>query len=316
MEKNLVSIIIPVYNSVTFIEETLKSIINQTYSNIEIICVDDCSTDQTVHRIKNYQKKDKRIHLLQLPYNSGISFAINSGVKKAKGRFIARIDADDIALPNRLEIQKQFLDQHPNVAIVGSWIELFGNKNEIWHYRQSSDHIKTLFLFRTNGFPHNSLLIKREIFDDFAYDSNYDGVEDTELWCRIIKNKPYIELANIPLVLTKYRTHDRQTSHIYKTKQMKIYRRIIKDYIEFFCGKITFEKLNIHYNLIEEKNEISDIDLIEVGEWKIFLEKKYNLKLRDRFYEINSKWHKLCKYNNKMDIFENFDSAKSVISYI
>ena len=166
MERNLISIIIPVFNSACFIEDTLKSIINQNYRKIEIICVDDCSTDETVNKIQFIQKTDQRIHLLQLLSNLGISNALNAGINIANGEYIARIDSDDIAVPNRLDIQKKFLDQNPGVAIVGSWIELFGNRKEVWHYRQASNHIKSLLLFRTNGFPHNSILCRREVFEE------------------------------------------------------------------------------------------------------------------------------------------------------
>ncbi|MAH25783.1 MAG: hypothetical protein CMI19_02325 [Opitutae bacterium] len=316
MIKPHISVILPVYNAAFSIEETIKSITSQNYRKIELICVDDGSNDNSVSKIKKLQNRDKRIQLLQFSKNSGISEALNFGIKNAKGKYIARIDSDDLAETNRLEIQKQFLDQNPRVAIVGSWIQLFGKRKDVWHYRQASDQIKSLLLFRTNGFPHNSILCRKEVFKEHSYDSYYDGVEDTELWCRIIKKNPNIEFANIPKVLTKYRVHDQQTSHKYKSKQMNLYRKIIKSYVEFFCDGITQNDLNNHYNLIEMREKISEKKLNEIGQWKLYLEKKFNKRLNDRFYEINNKWHKLCRYNQNMNIFERYNSCKGILSYI
>ena len=97
---------------------------------------------------------------------------------------------------------------------------------------------------------------------------------------------------------------------------MNLYRKIIKSYIEFFCGSINQNDLENHYNLIDFRNKISEKKLIQVGQWKQHLEQKFDEKLNDRFYEINNKWHKLCQYNQKMNIFEKYNSCGSIISYI
>ena len=113
MNEPLISVILPVYNGAFSVEETIKSITSQNYRKIELICVDDGSNDNSASKIKKLQNTDKRIQLLQFSKNSGISNALNCGIKNAKGKFIARIDSDDLAETNRLEIQKQFLDQNP-----------------------------------------------------------------------------------------------------------------------------------------------------------------------------------------------------------
>ena len=97
---------------------------------------------------------------------------------------------------------------------------------------------------------------------------------------------------------------------------MYLYRKIIKSYIEFFCGSITQNDLEKHYSLIDIRNKISEKELIQVGQWKLYLEKKFNKRLNDRFYEINNKWHKLCQYNQNMNIFERYNSCNGILSYI
>ncbi|MBE1302196.1 MAG: glycosyltransferase [Alteromonadaceae bacterium] len=319
MSSELISVVIPVYNSEKHIEETLHSIRKQTYQNIEILCVDDGSSDNSAFCIEQISKVDSRVKLIQMPENGGISKALNTGIEMAKGRYIARMDSDDIALPTRIAEQKNYLEEHKNVQIVGSWIQLFGAQDTVWHYRQADEFIKALFLFRSNGVPHNSILVRKALYEEFNYDSAYDNVEDTELWCRIVIEKPNYVFANIPKVMTYYRMHEQQTSSIRKERQMKLYRKIIKNYVESFCGVVSEEELTLHYYFIDMNDQLDSITLEKVGKWKQRLRRCYQTKLNDAYLAIEEKWLLLCrKQSNKraMSVYREYSDTEGWFCFL
>ena len=105
----LVSIVVPVYNAARFMDDTIQTVLNQTYQNWELLLVDDCSSDDSIQIIKKYLKKDKRIKLFKLSENSGAAIARNTGIDKAKGRYLAFLDADDLWVKNKLDLQVAFM---------------------------------------------------------------------------------------------------------------------------------------------------------------------------------------------------------------
>jgi glycosyltransferase involved in cell wall biosynthesis len=133
MNKNqpLVSVLMTAYNAESFIGEAIQSILQQTYKNLELIIVDDKSTDKTFSIAKHFVKQDSRIRLYRLPKNVGPSIASNFGIQKARGSFLARMDADDSAFPNRIRKQVQFLRKHLQVVIVGSQCTLIDTNGDI-----------------------------------------------------------------------------------------------------------------------------------------------------------------------------------------
>ena len=117
----LISVLMPVYNVKAYVEEAVNSVLNQTYKNIELVIVDDASTDGTYEVLLDLQKKDSRICLYHNELNSKICKTLNKALKYAKGKLIARMDGDDISVPRRLEVLKGYLDSHPDISLVGSW---------------------------------------------------------------------------------------------------------------------------------------------------------------------------------------------------
>ena len=127
--KPFLSVVMPVHNRDQYLAQCLDSILNQTYSFFELILIDDGSTDKTAKIIKKYMEKDKRIILISLPTNGGISDAINIGIKEAKADIIVRVDSDDICIPTRFEKQVNYLNQHPKTGVLGSQLCLFKDSN-------------------------------------------------------------------------------------------------------------------------------------------------------------------------------------------
>jgi glycosyltransferase involved in cell wall biosynthesis len=251
--KPLISVVMSVFNSDKFLEETIISILNQTYKFFEFIIINDGSTDNSLEIIYKYKKIDKRIFLINRD-NKGLVFSLNEGISIAKGRYIARMDADDIAIKERLHEQLKFMEEN-NLDICGSAIELFNNNGQIlkrWHYPTTDEDIKYTLMCMCS-FAHPSVMIRRSVFKGLKY-SNYTHAEDYKLWTDIAL-KGY-KMGNIDDVLLNYRTHDEQVSNIYNEAQVNLTQIISKEY----RNKL---RLNKEINFEIKFSDVSYIDMRE-----------------------------------------------------
>ena len=206
----VISVVMPVYNCEEYIYLSIKSILEQSYSNFELIVINDGSTDGTLKILENFS--DNRIRIFS-QNNMGISKSLNKGIRISQGKFIARHDADDISENKRLEKQLQYMRLNPNIALLGTWSKIiinnkFSRKNLI-HPRTDED-CKIGLLF-DNCFSHGSILIKKSTLIKVGfYNENIIGAEDYELWSRIAKK---FKVANIPEFLHYYRVHKSSVSY-------------------------------------------------------------------------------------------------------
>lgn len=202
-----ISVLMPVYNCELYIKKAIDSILNQTYSDFEFLIIDDASTDETVSIIKSYN--DARIQLIEKPINSGYTNSLNYGLKLAKGKYIARMDGDDISLPERFAKQVDFLDKNLDVVLCGTAFCIIGT-NEIISIPQNHEEIK-LALLKNNCIAHPSVMMRKSILDkgSILYDLAKEPSEDYDLWVRLISKG---KLHNLLEVLLKYRIHDKQVS--------------------------------------------------------------------------------------------------------
>lgn len=208
MSAPAVSVILPVRNGQGFIEESIESILKQTVDTWELIIVDNGSSDDTKDLCRSFI--DRRIVITDNPGSKTIATALNWGLDLARGSLIARIDADDIALPHRLERQIEFLQGNPDIGIVGTWMELFGDRRVTWRYPVSNADIQ-LNMFFSNPFGHPSVMYRKNWCQGSLgyYDPAFDLAEDYELWTRISREW---RCANLPEVLTLYRAHPSQST--------------------------------------------------------------------------------------------------------
>jgi len=201
-----VSVVMPVYNSEAFLGEAIESILSQTFTDFEFVIVDDGSTDRSSHIITDYASKDPRIRVHEMPQNSGIVAALNEGVRVAAAPLIARMDADDISLPGRLERQVSFLDQNP-VGLVGSnYIKSTENSRKTTHHPTAPEEVARKLLYAC-CIGHPTVMFTRDAFVQAGgYEPSYTGggAEDYDLWLRMSRN---VQLANLPDNLLKYRRH-------------------------------------------------------------------------------------------------------------
>ena len=216
-----ISVIMPAYNAEKYIAEAVESILGQTFDDFEFIIINDCSQDRTEEIILSYD--DPRIIYLKNEQNLGVAATLNKGLAIAKGEYIARMDADDISMPERFEKQAKFLDKKRKIVACGSATMLFGETQE-----------QTVRIFPTNPqranlqlifapcFAHPSVMIRREILKEYAlfYDECWEGTEDFALWWELGKKGRLVALRE---ALLYYRMHTNQVTANSGSKIEKIF---------------------------------------------------------------------------------------------
>lgn len=203
MEKvPLVSIIMSVYNGEKYLRDAVLSILNQTYKNFEFIIINDGSRDQTLDILNSFV--DARLKIITIK-NQGLTKSLNYAIGIANGELIARIDADDIAEPEKLIVQVDYLNEHPEVVMCGTWAKFIDNEGkELGEYKVPVSYleIKRNILFH-NPFIHSSIMFRKNICDTIGvYNEKYRYAQDYELWGRIVSK---YEAVNLPQYLIKYR---------------------------------------------------------------------------------------------------------------
>ena len=204
----LVSVVIAVYNSENYIARSIESILNQTYKNIELIIVDDSSSDNT-HDILEKYKDYESITIVFNQYNLGIAKSRNIGGKIAKGKYIAVQDADDVSLVTRIENQVEFLETRKDVVVLGTKrINIKNNVKNSGHYYDENKINNIVYL--SNPIAHTSAMIRKDIYDKVnGYNETYETTVDYELYIRLIE---YGKIAMLKEELVEYYIHNNSIS--------------------------------------------------------------------------------------------------------
>lgn len=184
----LVSVVMPVFNALPWLQEAVDSILSQTYQNFELIAVDDCSTDGSLDVLKDYARRDTRVRVIENVTNSGVPATLNSGIEQSQGDYVARMDADDISDPQRLELQVEHLENHTQCGIVGSWIYRMRQKGDVRlkTFPERDSDLKLMLMFEC-CFSHPAVMIRKSVLQDlpYVYDEHFRNAQDYELWARL-----------------------------------------------------------------------------------------------------------------------------------
>ena len=206
----VVSVVMPVYNAEAYIGEALESMIRQTFRAFELIAVDDGSTDESAAILERYQRRDPRLTILRLDHG-GIVAALNAGIERSAGAFVARMDADDIALPRRLERQVSFMRRHPEIGVCGCWLRSIG-EGPAHEFRYETRHGEIVAsLVFDSPMPHPASVFRTDVLraPEGRYRDDYPNTEDYDLWTRL---STMTRLANIPRVMYLYRQYPAQVT--------------------------------------------------------------------------------------------------------
>ncbi len=213
----LVSILMPIYKTAPFLREAMDSMLSQTFTDFELIVLNDCSPDNAEEILDEY--KDPRIVRYRGEKNEGLANVLNVGMQRARGKYIARMDSDDISAPNRLEVQVNYLEQHPDIDLCSCGMNLFGAMEDQWIRESDFETLRINALF-FSPILHASSVWRREAFDRLGLRFRQEMVpaEDYDLWCRALSGG--LRLVNIPECLYQYRIHPEQaTGNTEKTLQ-------------------------------------------------------------------------------------------------
>jgi glycosyltransferase involved in cell wall biosynthesis len=204
-----VSVLMPVYNSAKYLHKSIESILNQSYEDFEFLIFDDGSTDESLQIISSF--RDLRIKIFSSTRNLGHVFHLNRGILLSKGQYIARMDSDDISHHERFKKQVDFLDNHSDVDILGTWYQEFGARKRFIRQPLDDSDIRLKHLFLGCALAHPSVMMRRNIFtqNDLLYEAQKYPTEDYWLW---IRSGLVTRFSNIPQALLYYRVHSKQIS--------------------------------------------------------------------------------------------------------
>lgn len=220
MDKNLmplVSVLLPVYNAESYVAEAIESILNQTYKNFEFIIVNDGSTDRSEEVILSFS--DERIRYYRNEVNLGLIGTLNKSISLSSGKYLARMDNDDICLPERLAKQVAFLESHPEVGVLGTAFYNIDKTGEIFSETAfPSQHILLCWsLCFFSPLAHPTVLMRRELVQrEGGYKVGIVHSEDYDFWCRLSSKT---KLSNLQDVLFKLRKHEMNSSSLFDTTQ-------------------------------------------------------------------------------------------------
>ena len=220
----------PAWNAEQFVGEAIDSILAQTFKDFEFIIINDGSTDNTAKIIYSY--KDPRIVFVDNTKNQGLIAVLNQGMDMARGEYIARMDADDISYPERLAKQLEFIEANPDVGVLGTSFQEFGDSN---HRTIRKERFGLIGLIQGCKIGHPTVMLRKSVFDKHGlrYSSDYEACEDYELWSRAIRHTAF---ANLPDVLLKYRWHHHNISVQQKQLQLTNRRRIQENMLDYLAG--------------------------------------------------------------------------------
>lgn len=285
MNTPLISILMPVYNTAPYLREAMDSILAQTFSDFELIVLDDCTPDDAPAILDTYT--DKRIVRYRGEKNVGLANVLNVGMDMARGKYIARMDSDDVSLPNRMQTQYDYLEQHPEMDLVSVAMQQFGADNRLMRYDNATEDLKFNALF-FSPILHASSMWRRERFASLRFEQSFVPAEDYRMWTRALING--LQMRNLPDILYKYRMHARQaTNQPERVHNAEMHVR--KEYLRAIFPKATDEQIARWNDLraIAEKDQdllltyFREIELL--NEERLFFDSAIFHKTYVRFYQ-------------------------------
>jgi len=210
-----VSVVMAVHNGERYLKESIESILTQTFADFEFLIVDDGSTDSTGNILVRYADRDARIRLITNEDNIGLTKSLNKGIGLARGDYIARMDADDISLLERLGKQADYLDAHPDVGVLGAAVQLLdssGKVGDTWTFPEEHGFLKWSLCFFYNPIVHPTVMVRRKILRQAGgYNEEMAVSQDYDLWCRLIH---LTRFGNLQKVLLLLRKHESNITHL------------------------------------------------------------------------------------------------------
>jgi glycosyltransferase involved in cell wall biosynthesis len=260
-----VSVLMPCYNAEKYLAEALASILNQTYTDFEVIAIDDCSSDRTPEILRHFSEQDKRVKVYRNSENLKLIKTLNRGVTLCSGKYIARMDSDDIALPERLEKEVAFLDEHADYGIVSCQFSTFRDGSaKLYPYQNPTkfEELQAYLLFKS-GICHPASMIRKTVFTELGlrFEEQYLHVEDYALWSKALYLTKLGNVGGKPLLL--YRVHKSQVSSLYEALQTHNKREVFKIHCQHLNLDESDEGLEIYSSVAAADPLYSSFDFLK-----------------------------------------------------
>ncbi|MCI1188910.1 glycosyltransferase family 2 protein [Hymenobacter sp. DH14] len=289
-----VSVLLPVYNVAPYIRETIASILSQTFIDFELIVVDDLSTDDTAAIVASIS--DDRIILIRNTQNLGRAGSDNAGLAAVRGQYIAKMDGDDICHPERLARQVAYLENHPEINAVGSWIQNFGDSIYLNRYPVTPEAVQVLTLF-TLPIGNPTLMLRTYLFREggMQYDAALRQTEDYDFFARYIRE---LWAVALPEVLFHYRVPPKVSKNTILTDRASVADEVRARLLSDWGLPYTERELKLH-NVISMLNRpLGDLTLKEVEMWllKIILynDEKPLFEPSALRHGLGERWFEVC----------------------
>lgn len=258
-----VSVVMPVFNGEKYLVDAINSILSQTLTDLELVVIDDGSTDESVAIVTSIH--DSRIRVVRNERNMGLPFTRNKGINAATGLYIAFLDCDDIAEPTRLEKQVAFLDENPEFGLVGSWAKIIDSDGkltgQVLRIDYKPEEIPVILLFQ-NCFVQSAVTMRRSAIPENGYDISIAYAEDYELWTRMAEN---MRMYNYPEALSRYRVTISSVSHQHVADMLHFRMMVVRRLLSHLGIEASEDELEIHRlvadcNISERSNILKDAD--------------------------------------------------------
>jgi glycosyltransferase involved in cell wall biosynthesis len=259
-----VTVLMPVYNAAPHLLEAVNSILTGSFADLELLAIDDGSTDESLEILRSIA--DPRLRVVRNSGNQGVIATLNRGLDLAEGDFVARMDADDISMPDRLARQVAFMEANPEIGLSGTWARTFGARPaRIIRLPLSSIEIDTQ-LFAFNALCHPTVILRRNLFaeHDLRYATDARHGEDLDLWMRASN---YFGLANLRVVGLRYRMHAGQVTKRFEVEQLETLAKLQRRQLLPLVSDATEEEIKLHLKAVDVRRQLTHDELIAIGAW-------------------------------------------------
>jgi glycosyltransferase involved in cell wall biosynthesis len=297
----VISVLMPVYNAGPYLEEAIASVLDQTFSDFELLLFNDASTDNSAQIISSFS--DQRIKSFSSEINQGHIFHLNAGLRLAKGEFIARMDADDVCMPERFEKQVAFLRHHPEVGVCGTLTTNINSNGEIIGHDviETNDEALRLKLISNTCFSHPTVMMRKSILqrNQIEYSAELFPAEDYAIWTLLAVRTKF---ANIPQKLVQYRKHSNQVSSVKQKLLDGALQKVRKINLENFLGRASLpSEMETHQLLINGHVNASKDMIVSLAKWLTSLR---DLNATSRYFNhekfcayLQRQWFFICTHN-------------------
>ena len=294
--EGLISVILPAFNAAEYLSDAAGSILQQDYEHLELILINDGSSDDTSEIAQRLAASDSRVMLVEHE-NRGLISCLNEGLELARGEYIARMDADDLSRPSRFSRQLQFLNEH-ELDLCGSGIAYCGDKSGQRYYPERDHDLRFGMIFWGRSFAHPTVFARKSVFDRFRYEQKFKHAEDSALWLKLLSLADS-RFGNCPEILLDYRQHEQQVTRNHLQQQNDLRLDMLEDAFSVMGFDCSDAELELHLKL-RCKQKLSNLD--DLAEYGDFLQRMHSF-FTSRWGAsplFAQKWLECCRINSHL----------------